>query len=148
MTDTGVIFSKLQAAGVFLLLVDGQLAVKESSIAGVTETMLATLTEHREPIKLLLQEKEETDIKPYIDTESNMGIGGKGCLVIPMDAAPRYKNWTSGFSCIPVESDEWLKTGKGMTESDKLKWKPMKLTSILEELEATEELMKRYWPHA
>jgi len=148
MTDTGVIFSKLQGAGVFLLLADGQLAVKESSIVGVTETMLATLTENREPIKQLLQEKELTDIKPYIDTQSNLGISEKGCLVIPMDAAPRYKNWTSGFSCILVESDEWLKTSKDLKESEKLKWKPMKLTSILEELGATEELTKRYWPHA
>jgi len=145
--DTGVIFSKLQAAGVFMLLADGQLAVKESSIVGVTETMLATLTSNREPIKLLLQEKELTDIKPFIDAESNMGNGDKGCLVIPTDCAPRYKNWKPGFTCILVESDDWLKTSKTLKESDKLKWKPMKLASILKELGATEELTKRYWPN-
>ena len=145
--DTGVIFSKLQMAGAVLLLVDGQLAVKEASIVGMTETMLATLTSNREPIKLLLQEKEQSDIKPYIDAEFNLGSGVKGCLVIPTDCAARYKNWQPGFSCILVESDDWLKTSKSLKDSEKLKWKPMKLAAILKELEATEELTKRYFPN-
>ena len=145
--DTGVIFSKLQMAGAVLLLVDGQLAVKEASIVGMTETMLATLTSNREPIKLLLYEKEQSDIKPYIDAEFNLGSGAKGCLIIPTDCAPRYKNWQPGFSCILVESDDWLKTSKSLKESEKLKWKPMGLASILKELEATEDLTKRYFPN-
>lgn len=146
--DTGVIFSKLQMAGAFLLLVDGQLAVKESSIVGMTETMLATLTSNREQIKVLLLERELLDTKPYIDDSYNMGNGVKGCLVIPTDCAPRYKNWQPGFSCILVESDDWLKTSKNLKESEKLKWKPMHLSTILKELEATEDLTKRYYPNA
>ena len=117
-------------------------------MTGLTETVLTLLTTHREPLKALLLERESQDTKPYIDEQSNMGQGCKGCLVVPMDSAPRYKHWQPGFSCLPVESDDWLKVSKSLTEAEKLKWKPLKLTAIQKEVGATEELTKRYWPHA
>ena len=144
LMDTEAIFLKLQAAGVFLLFVDGQLAVKEECIKGVPETALAMLTASRDQIKLLFLKQEMHDVKPYIDEHYNMGQGGKGCLVIPMNCAERYKYWRPGFSCIPVESDDWLRINKTLKEGDKLKWKPLTLFRILTELGASEELMKRY----
>jgi len=99
--DTEVIFSKLQMVGAFLLLVDGQLAVKEASIVGMTETMLATLTSNREPIKLLLQGKEQSDIKPYIDAEFNLGSGAKGCLVNPNGLCASLQELATRFHLHP-----------------------------------------------
>src|SRR5665647_2174580 len=89
--DADAIFLKLQAAGAFLLLVNGQLAVKEDSITGVPVKVLGMLTENRDQLQVLLLERELLDTKPHIDEQSDMGQGGKGCLVIPTDCAPRYK---------------------------------------------------------
>lgn len=142
--DTEAIFLELQASGLFLLLVDGQLAVKEESIKGVPETALALLTANREQIKLLFLEQERQDIKPYIDEQYDMGRGGKGCLVIPMNCAERYKYWKPSFACVPVEICDWLNCSQTLKKKENLKWKPLTLRHIFQELGASEELMKRY----
>ena len=144
--DTEAIILKLLTAGVLPLLLDGRLVVKEESMKGVSETVLAILTMNREEIKSLLQQREQQEVKPYVDEHYNMGLGGKGCLVVPMNCGERYKYWKPTFSCLSVECDEWLKESSGLKEAGKLKWKPLALAAILKELNASEDLKKRYCP--
>lgn len=142
--DTEKLFLEIQASCVFLLLVDGQLAVKEESIKEAPEKVLAKLTASRQQIKLFLLEQERHEIRPYIDEHYYMGQGGKGCLVIPMNCAERYKYWKPSFLCALIESYDWLNASQALKEKDKLKWEPLTLAQILKELNASEELTKRY----
>lgn len=146
--DAETITKDLNAAGLMLLLVDGQLAVKEESLRGASEKTRNSLTLNRAQIKALLLDQEAQEVKPYIDDAYNMGEGGKGCLVIPFHSAERYKYWVAEFTCFSVESEEWFKSSNNLKEADKLKWKPFTVSKILADLGASKEVTDRYCHNA
>ena len=135
--------SRLQTAGLVIMIRDDQLVIKHDPKNKITEKVMTLLTDDRAEIKAILQASELKKKRPYIDGNYHRGKGKKGCLVIPTNCAPRYKYWLPPFECIVVEGEDWYEKRHNKEEKDQ-KWKPLSLLQIMQELEAPEDLVDLY----
>ncbi|MDD3816035.1 MAG: hypothetical protein PHZ02_15475 [Desulfocapsaceae bacterium] len=135
---------ELRKAKLVPMIVDGQLAIAEESLKGSPVDLITKLTQYRQEIKTLLIQKEENGVKPYIDESYNLGLAGKGCLVVPSNCKNRYKHWNVKTTFILLESDDWLERYKKNDYALKIKWGTLNLVEILVELGASEEFIGRY----
>jgi hypothetical protein len=135
---------ELRTAHLLPMIVEGQLAMEEESLKAAPVDLISTLTQHRLEIKSLLIQNEENGATPHIDENYDMGVQGKGCLVVPANCKNRYKYWRIKTSFVLLESDDWLERYKKNDNTVKIKWEPMSLVEILQELGVSEEFMGRY----
>ena len=142
--EIGGFLVELRKAGLIPMIVDGQLAIAEESLKGSPVDLIAKLTRLRQEIKSLLIQKEENAVHPYIDTEYEMGMQGKGCLVVPANCKNRYQYWRNKTTFVLLESDDWLERYMKNDGSLKIKWEPLSLLQILIELGVSEEVTEKY----
>jgi len=142
------VYAELQQKGVVLELLNDQLIAACDSLSKVPRNIITLLTSQRTEIKVLLQARErELEAKsPSIDEDYCRGRGKIGCLVIPSGCALRYRYWLPSFSYIPIESDDWHERYQKIPTEERLKlqWRPLTLREILEELNASAELIGLY----
>jgi hypothetical protein len=144
LMDIDIFLIELRKAKLIPMIVDGQLAIAEESLKGSPVDLITKLTQYRQEIKSLLVQKEENGVKPYIDEDYNLGLAGKGCLVVPPNCKNRYKYWDVKTTYILLESANWLERYKKNDHTLKIKWEPLSLLQILIELGASEEFFDRY----